>query len=111
MDLLPSSLLGFLSGSDCKESACNAGDPGLIPGEGNGNPLQYPYLENFMDRGAWKAIVCGTTKGCTRLSKQARFSSELIEFMKENTCFCILISLFHYSYKEKAKNLNVLFKF
>ena len=39
MDLLPSSLLGFLSGSDCKESACNAGDPGLIPGEGNGNPL------------------------------------------------------------------------
>ena len=87
--------------------------PGLgrSPGVGNGNPLHHSYLENFMDRGAWKAIVCGTTKGCTRLSKQARFSSELIEFMKENTCFCILISLFHYSYKEKAKNLNVLFKF
>ena len=33
MDHLPSSLLGFLSGSDCKESACNAGDPGLILGE------------------------------------------------------------------------------
>ena len=42
---------------DCKESVCNTGDPGLIPGsgrspgEGNGNPLQYSYLENSMDRG------------------------------------------------------------
>ena len=44
--------LGFPGGSDGKESACNAGDLGLIPGirrplgEGNGNPLQYPCLEN-----------------------------------------------------------------
>ena len=43
-------------GSDSKESACNAGDPGLIPesekspGEGNGNPLKYSCLENSMDR-------------------------------------------------------------
>ena len=48
--------LGFPGGSDGKESACNVGDPGLIPGsgrspgEGNGNPLQYSCLENFMDR-------------------------------------------------------------
>ena len=48
---------GLPGGSDEKESACNAGDPGLIlglgssPGEGNGNPLQYSYLENPMDRG------------------------------------------------------------
>ena len=57
---------GFLNGSAGKESACNAsdtGDAGLIPGwedsleEGNGNPLLYSYLENFMDRGAWQAIV------------------------------------------------------
>ena len=46
-----------------KESACNAGDLGLIPGlgrspgEGNGNPLQYSCLENPMDRGAWQVIV------------------------------------------------------
>ena len=45
-------------GSDGKESACDVGDPGLIPGsarssgEGNGNPLQYSCLENPMDRGA-----------------------------------------------------------
>ena len=49
---------GCPGGSDGKESACNAGDPGLIsglgrfPGEGNGNPLQYSCLENSMDRGA-----------------------------------------------------------
>ena len=51
----------FPGGSDGKESACNAGDLGLIPGlgkiprEGNGNPLQYSCLENSMDRGAWWA--------------------------------------------------------
>ena len=44
--------MGFPGGSDCKESACNVGDLGLIPGlgrypgEGNGNPLQYSCLEN-----------------------------------------------------------------
>ena len=46
-----------------KESACNAGDPGSIPGSGispgeeNGNPLQYSCLGNPMDRGAWQATV------------------------------------------------------
>ena len=35
-----------------KESTCNTGDPGWISG-GHGNPLQYPYLENLMDRRAW----------------------------------------------------------
>ena len=48
---LMSFLQGFPGGSDGKESACNSGDPGLIPGlgrstgEGNGNPLQYSCLE------------------------------------------------------------------
>ena len=51
-----------------KESACNAGDLGLIPrsgrspGEGNGNPLQYSCLENSMVRGTWQAIVHGLTR-------------------------------------------------
>ena len=54
--------------SDGKESACNAEDPGSIPGsgispgEGNGYPLQYSCLENSMDRGAWMATVHGVTK-------------------------------------------------
>ena len=58
----------FPGDSDGKESACSAGDPGSIPesgissGEGNGNPLQYSCLENFMDREAWWSIVHGVTK-------------------------------------------------
>jgi len=66
--------LGFPGGSDGKESACNAGDMGLIPrsgrshGGGNGNPLQYSCLENAMDRGAWQAIVHGVIKSQTQLS-------------------------------------------
>ena len=56
--------VGFPGGSDGKESACNAGDPGSgrSPGEGNGYPRQYSWLENSMDRGAWQAIVHGVTK-------------------------------------------------
>ena len=51
-----------------KESACNAGDLGLIPGlgtspgGGNGNPLQYSWLENPMDRGAWQATIHGVAR-------------------------------------------------
>ena len=60
---------GFPGGSDSKESACNAGDPGLIsglgqsPGEGNGSFLQYSCLENPTDRRAWWATVHGVTWG------------------------------------------------
>ena len=58
----------WLSG---KESACNAGDPGLIPGLGrspggrHGNPLQYSCLENPMARGAWWASVRGVAESDT----------------------------------------------
>ena len=44
--------MGFPGGSDGKESAGNAEDLGLTPGEGNGYPLQYSCLENPVDRGA-----------------------------------------------------------
>ena len=68
------SLLGFLGGSDSKESACNAGDLGLIPGsgrspgEGNDYPLQYSCMENSMDKGTWEATILGVTKSWTQLS-------------------------------------------
>ena len=58
--------IGFPGGSDGKESACNVGDSGLIPGlgkspgEGNRNPLQY-CLENPMDRGAWHGVARSQT--------------------------------------------------
>ena len=66
-------LLSFPDGSDSKESACSAGDRGLIPGsgrspgEGNGYPLQYSCLENSMDRGAWEATILGFAKSRTQL--------------------------------------------
>ena len=58
----------FPGGSDNKEFACSAGDPGLIPGLGtslgeeNGYPLKYSCLENSMDRGVWQATVHGVEK-------------------------------------------------
>ena len=63
---------GFPGGSDGKESACHAGDPGSVPGsgrslgEGNGNPLQYSYLKNSMHR-AWQATVQEIGKSWTQL--------------------------------------------
>ena len=72
MDIINTAVLP--GGSEDKASACNAGDPGSIPGlgrspgEGNGNPLQYSCLENPMDRGAWWATVHGVAKSRTRLS-------------------------------------------
>ena len=72
--LISQFIVYFPGSSDSKESACNAGDPDLIPGsgrssgDGNGYPLQYSCLENSMDRGAWWAIVHEATKSQTQLS-------------------------------------------
>ena len=57
-----------------KNPPANVGDVGLIsgsgrfPGEGNGNPLQYSYLGNPMDRGDWQAIAHGVAKSQTQLN-------------------------------------------
>jgi len=67
-------LKSFPGGSDSKESACNAGDPSLIPGLGrchgeeNGHPLQYSCLENSTDRGACWVTVHRVAKTQTWLS-------------------------------------------
>ena len=66
--------VGLPCGSDGKESACNEGDLGSIPGwgrssgGGHGSPLQHSCLENLMDRGVWWATVHGVTKSRTQLS-------------------------------------------
>ena len=76
--------LDFTGSSYGKESACNAGDPGLIsgsgrsPGEGNGNLLQYPCLKNSMDR-PWGCKESDTTEQLT-LSDSA-FSSFIYSFI------------------------------
>ena len=76
-----------------KESACNAGDLGSIPGsgrspgEGTGNPLQYSCLENSMDRGTWQAAVHGVTKSRTRLK---RLSTQPVNNAKNHPCLFVL---------------------
>ena len=58
---------GFPSGLEGKASACNVGDRGRSPGEGNGNQLQYPCLENPMGGEAWEAAVHWVAKSRRRL--------------------------------------------
>ena len=71
--------VGFPGGSDNKESACNAGYPGFIPGSRrspggeNGKPLQYS-LENPMDRGTWRGTVHRVAKSQTQFSSVQSFS-------------------------------------
>ena len=81
--------LSFPGGSDSKESACNAGDPGSIPGsgrspgEGNGDPLQYSCLENPMDRGAWQATVHGIARvGWLRVGWLSHWAAATTPFNK-----------------------------
>ena len=68
--------MDFPGGASAKKSPANAGDirdagsvpgSGRSPGGGHGNPLQYSYLENPMDRGAWWATVHTVTKSWTQL--------------------------------------------
>ena len=72
--------VGFPDGSSGEESACNARDRGDVcliagwgrsPGGGHGNPLQYSWLENPMDRGAWRATVHRVAKSQPQLSNSA----------------------------------------
>ena len=80
----------YFGGSDGNEPTFSAGDTGSIPGsgrcpgEGNGYPLQYPCLENSMDRGAWRATVYGVTK-----------ESDTTEPLTLNTLFLLLLLLLH----------------
>ena len=70
-----------------KNLSANAGDirdvssipeSGKFPGGGNGNPLQYSCLENYVDRGAWWATVHGVANSRTRLSMHAWMHADLV---------------------------------
>ena len=94
-DRLPTPVfLAFSCGSTSKESTCNAGDPGSIPGlgrspgEGKGYPLQYSGLENSID-----CIVHGVTKSWTRLSNfHFHFSIQLKKKKKRGSHCCAAIT-------------------
>ena len=82
----PESQMGFPGGSVVKNPLANAGDlssfppgPGRSPGEGTGNPLQYPCLETPMERGVWWATVHGVAKSWTWLSNWAPPLSHMTE--------------------------------
>ena len=76
---------GFPGSLADKESASNAGDPGLIPGlercpgGGHGNPFQYSCLESPMDRGAWPATY--SPWGCKELDTTEQLSTQLIKII------------------------------
>ena len=85
--------LDFPGGSTGKESACNAGDlgsiPGLLrsPGGGHGNPLQDSCLENPMDRGAWQAQVHRVTKSWVQLKQLSMHTHKKPKWKQTNLYF------------------------
>ena len=87
--------VGFPGDSDGKESACKAGDMGLIPGlgrsprGGNGNQLQYSCLGNPMGRGAWWATVYRVTKESDMTSQLNNKSERGKQIPYINTQYCI----------------------
>ena len=80
---------GFPGGTEVKASACNMGDLGSIPGEGNGNPLQYSCLENPMDGGAWWATVHGSQ----RVRHDWVTSLSLSQWLKQKLYYRMLITM------------------
>ena len=87
----PNICIIFYGGSHGKESACSVWDPGSIPelgrspGEGHGNPLQYSCLENFINRGAWRATV----PGIAELERTERPTLSLSSFHNEEITGCL----------------------
>ena len=59
---------------------------GRFPGGGHGNPLYSSFLENSMDRGAWKATVYGVANSQTRLSTCAHTTNSLLYTYANSTC-------------------------
>ena len=88
--------LGFPGGSAGKESACDVGDLGSIPGlgrspaEGKGYPLQYSCLENLMDGGVWRATVHGVTRVRHDLATKPQPHSKHVSL---GPCFRLLLLL------------------
>ena len=105
-------LLRWLSG---KEATCNAGDKSIMsgsgrsPGEGNDNPLQYSYLENPKDRGAWWASVHKVAKSWTQFGDQTTTTTKgimIIYVKRKAALFGICYLLWEKCFRKQDFNLN-----
>ena len=109
-------MMGFPGGSVGKESACNAGDPGLIPGsgrfpgEGNGNPFQHSSLGNPMDRGTWQATVHEATRGRHNLGTKPPSSHEQNAVGASKVMFKILHATLHQYLNQELPDIQVGFR-
>ena len=87
----------FPGGSECKQSACNAGGLGSISGlgissgEGKGYPLQYSCLKKSMDRGAWQTTVPGVAKSQTQLRDFHTLQSGVAETVRYEKCWLKIV--------------------
>ena len=107
---------GIPGGSDGKESACNAGDLGSVPGLGrspggvHGNPHQYSCLENPMDKGDWPATVIGSQRvrhdWATKHTHCGRYFSSCFS-INDSSCLPghLLLSLSLYIYRTLSRHL------
>ena len=86
----------FPSRSDSKESACNAGDLGLIPGlegsrgKGTGIPTPVFLPGDPMDRGVWQAIVHGVAQSQTRLKQLCMDARQMVTYCGKLVCVCVI---------------------
>ena len=102
---------GFPCGSGSKESACNAGDLGSIPGEGNVYALHYSCLEHSMDRVIWQATIHEVTKK-SDMTEQHFQVQNYICFVKLNWCYIkdtmimLIAVLFACYYKHEMRREN-----
>ena len=70
---------------------------GRFPGVGNGNPLQYSFLENSMDRGAWQTTVYGVTRSWTQLSMHTSHRIQgYIQILTQRDYFNDIMGLFYW---------------
>ena len=105
---------GFSSGSDDKESACNAGILGSIPasgrspGEGNGHPTPIFLLGEYQDRGAWRAALQGVTKSCAWLSTQHTLLNSQLKFHPLHEIITNLFELYNLFFLQYCVHILVL---
>ena len=103
---------GWVGSSNGKESACEAGDQGLMPGLGSssGEGKEYSFLENPMDREAWRATVCGIAESdITEQLTRSTHSPPLAVFAKNRYFSPYCRNSLRSTYRTFGRTLGYLF--